>query len=205
MSTVLQVNMFKKVSREILNLIGELSQLFFTGNAQSISDKLGILFSENSYDFGKVFILLDKLKREIDEFPAKYRRLFLPYKYSMWDSLQSIHEADQKDPECEAYVMLIPYYDKDGSMLEPYCHTGKPAIMLDLGGTDSSVRDYDEGALSGKVHAGEVLREEKLGMGTVLEFCREYQYVPADFEHKETFGERIYKFSKEALVRKISK
>ena len=70
--------MFKKVSREILNLIGELSQLFFTGNAQSISDKLGILFSENSYDFDKVFILLDKLKREIDEFPAKYRVLFIP-------------------------------------------------------------------------------------------------------------------------------
>lgn len=70
--------MFKKVSREILNLIGELSQLFFTGNAQSISDKLGILCSENSYDFDKVFILLDKLKREIDEFPAKYRVLFIP-------------------------------------------------------------------------------------------------------------------------------
>lgn len=29
-------------------------------------------------------------------------------------------------------------------------------------------------------------REEELGMGTVLEFCREYQYVPADFEQKET-------------------
>ena len=464
--------MFKKVSREILNLIGELSQLFFTGNAQSISDKLGILFSENSYDFDKAFILLDKLKREIGEFPAKYRVFFLPYKYSMWDSLESIYEAAEKDPECEAYVMPIPYYDKDGhdnmigmydesdlypkdldvvswrehtvdeinpdiifihnpydegnlvtsihpdyytwklvrddrlvvyvpyyvsytddpdmqtslgfagiyadyvitqsewyrneyercldkyrdmddntraavdyydnghkfavlgnpkydkvvtltrksyplfddwhdalfcgagqrltllldttvelvleqrgnvfekinavidvveenrdmaliwrphplieviisemapeleemyrrtiercrdldncifddtpdmhramawsdcffgkygSMLELYRHTGKPAVMLDLGGTDSSVRDYDEGALSGKVHAGEVLKEEELGMGTVLEFCREYQYVPADFEQKETFGERICKFSKEALVRKISK
>lgn len=97
------------------------------------------------------------------------------------------------------------FFGKYGSMLELYRHTGKPAVMLDLGGTDSSVRDYDEGALSGKVHAGEVLREEKLGMGTVLEFCREYQYVPADFEQKEIFGERIYKFSKEALVRKISK
>lgn len=97
------------------------------------------------------------------------------------------------------------FFGKYGSMLELYCHTGKPAVMLDLGMTDSSVRDYDEVALSGKVHAGEVLREEELGMGTVLEFCREYQYVPADFEQKETFGERIYKFSKEALVRKISK
>lgn len=99
--------------------------------------------------------MLDKLKREIDEFPAKYRRLFLPYKYSMWDSLQSIHEADQKDPECEAYVMLIPYYDKDGSMLELYRHTGKPAVMLDLGGTDSSV------PIMMKVRSAERFMQEK--------------------------------------------
>ena len=50
-----------------------------------------------------------------------------------------------------------------------------------------------------------MLREEELGMGTVLEFCREYQYVPVDFEQKETFGERIYKFSKEVLIKKIDK
>ena len=97
------------------------------------------------------------------------------------------------------------FFGKYGSMLELYCHTGKTVVMLDPGGTDSSVRDYDAEVLSGKVHAGEVLREEELGMGTVLEFCREYQYVPVDFERKETFGERIYKFSKEVLIKKIDK
>ncbi len=46
--------------------------------------------------------------------------VFLPYKASMWDSLESIwREADQ-DPDCDAYVIPIPYYDKnpDGSFKE---------------------------------------------------------------------------------------
>ncbi len=464
--------LFRKISREVLKIIEELMTLELSDDMRRTLVELQSVFSNDSGENDKVTALLAKLKSGVDESPAKYGVLFLPYKYSMWDSLQSIHEAAQKDPECEAYVMPIPYYDKDGhdnmigmhdesdlypkdldvvswrehtvdeinpdiifihnpyddgnlvtsihpdyytrklvrddrlvvyvpyyvsytddpdiltslgfagiyadyvitqsewyrneyercldkyrdmgdnaraavdyydnghkfavlgnpkydkvailtkksyplsddwhdalfcgagqrltllldttvelvlkqrenvfekinavidvveesrdmallwrphplievtisdmvpeleetyrrtiercrnldncifddtpdmhramawsdcffgkygSMLELYRHTGKPAVMLDLGGTDSSVRDYDEEALSGKVHAGEVLREEELGMGTVLEFCREYQYVPADFEQKETFGERIYKFSKDALVRKISK
>lgn len=466
------VYLFKKISKEVLKQVDELLKLDLSNELRIILDELRTMLSDDSFNGDETSKILVKLKEKISEFSAKYRVLFLPYKYSMWDSLQSIHEAAQKDPECEAYVMPIPYYDKDGhdnmigmhdesdlypkdldvvswrehtvdeinpdiifihnpyddgnlvtsihpdyytrklvrddrlvvyvpyyvsytddpdiltslgfagiyadyvitqsewyrneyercldkyrdmgdnaraavdyydnghkfavlgnpkydkvailtkksyplpdgwhdalfcgagqrltllldttvelvlkqrenvfekinavidvveenrdmaliwrphplieviisemapeleemyrrtiercrdldncifddtpdmhramawsdcffgkygSMLELYRHTGKPAVMLDLGGTDSSVRDYDEGELSGKVHAGEVLREEELGMGTVLEFCREYQYVPADFEQKETFGERIYKFSKEALVRKISK
>ncbi|WP_270522116.1 hypothetical protein [Ligilactobacillus ruminis] len=466
------VYLFKKISKEVLKQVDELLKLDLSNELRIILDELRTMLSDDSFNGDETSKILVKLKEKISEFSAKYRVLFLPYKYSMWDSLESIHEAAQKDPECEAYVMPIPYYDKDnngnmtemhdesdlypkdldvvswrehtvdeinpdiifihnpyddgnlmtsihpdyytrklvrddrlvvyvpyyvsytddpdmmtslgfaemyadyvitqsewykdkyvkhlneyrrqgedihsivdyydnghkfavlgnpkydkvatlakksyplsdgwhdalfcgagqrltllldttvelvlkqrenvfekinavidvveerrdmaliwrphplievtisdmapeleetyrrtiercrnldncifddtpdmhramawsdcffgkyGSMLELYRHTGKPAVMLDLGGTDSSVRDYDEGALSGKVHAGEVLREEELGMGTVLEFCREYQYVPADFEQKETFGERIYKFSKEALVRKISK
>lgn len=44
--------------------------------------------------------------------------VFLPYKASMWDSLESIWMAADADPECDAYVVPIPYYDKnpDGSL-----------------------------------------------------------------------------------------
>ncbi len=43
--------------------------------------------------------------------------VFLPYKASMWDSLESVWKAAAADPECTAYVIPIPYYDKnpDGS------------------------------------------------------------------------------------------
>ncbi len=52
----------------------------------------------------------------------KIRReaVFLPYKASMWDSLESIWKAADEDPDCDAYVIPIPYYDKnpDGSFRE---------------------------------------------------------------------------------------
>lgn len=43
--------------------------------------------------------------------------VFLPYKASMWDSLESIYLAAREDDTCEAYVIPIPYFDKksDGS------------------------------------------------------------------------------------------
>ena len=31
----------------------------------------------------------------------------------MWDSLESVWKAADADPECEAYVIPIPYYDKN--------------------------------------------------------------------------------------------
>lgn len=44
--------------------------------------------------------------------------VFLPYKASMWDSLESVFRAAAADPDCDAYVIPIPYYDKnpDGSL-----------------------------------------------------------------------------------------
>ena len=44
--------------------------------------------------------------------------IFLPYKASMWDSLESVWKAADADPECDAYVIPIPYYDKnpDGTL-----------------------------------------------------------------------------------------
>jgi hypothetical protein len=37
---------------------------------------------------------------------------FLPYKASMWDSLESIWLAAKDDPRCDAYVVPIPYFDR---------------------------------------------------------------------------------------------
>ena len=46
--------------------------------------------------------------------------VFLPYKASMWDSLESVWKAAEEDPDCDAYVIPIPYYDRnpDGSFGE---------------------------------------------------------------------------------------
>ncbi len=42
----------------------------------------------------------------------KIEMVFLPYKASMWDSLESVWKAACKREECEAYVVPIPYFDK---------------------------------------------------------------------------------------------
>lgn len=48
--------------------------------------------------------------------------VFLPYKASMWDSLESVWKAADEDPACDAYVIPIPYYDKnpDGSFCQEH-------------------------------------------------------------------------------------
>lgn len=46
--------------------------------------------------------------------------VFLPYKASMWDSLESVYLAAREDEDCDAYCVPIPYYDRraDGSFGE---------------------------------------------------------------------------------------
>ncbi len=52
-----------------------------------------------------------------NDIPERKEVVFLPYKASMWDSLESVWKAADEDMDCNAYVVPIPYYDKnpDGS------------------------------------------------------------------------------------------
>lgn len=74
----------------------------------------------------------NQIEMELRRFSKKIRKgfqtgirvrleaVFLPYKVSMWDSLESVWKAAEDDPDCDAYVVPIPYYDKnpDGSFGE---------------------------------------------------------------------------------------
>ncbi len=55
-----------------------------------------------------------------NDIPLHREIVFLPYKASMWDSLESIWRAADEDPDCDAYVIPIPYYDRnpDGTFRE---------------------------------------------------------------------------------------
>lgn len=61
-----------------------------------------------------------------DDIAVRREVVFLPYKASMWDSLESIWRAADADPDCDAYVVPIPYYDKnrDGSFRERHYEGG---------------------------------------------------------------------------------
>lgn len=59
--------------------------------------------------------LLQIITAELNSLPIKKEFLFLPYKFSMWDALESVYTAASLDESCEAVVMPIPYieYNQD--------------------------------------------------------------------------------------------
>ena len=62
--------------------------------------------------------LLNRITDSVrSDIKVRLEAVFLPYKASMWDSLESVWQAADADPDCDAYVIPIPYYDKnsDGS------------------------------------------------------------------------------------------
>jgi len=69
-----------------------------------------------------------KLKSTFDsEVKANKEALFLPYKVSMWDSLESIYLAAKEEQDWDAFVMPIPYYDrKDGKFTEQHWEINYP-------------------------------------------------------------------------------
>lgn len=83
-------------------------------NAEAV-DKL---FEEN------LDILSARIRKEIIERKVV---VFLPYKASLWDSLESIWEAADKDPDCDAYVIPLPWCEKefDGSLGEIHYEGGE--------------------------------------------------------------------------------
>lgn len=76
---------------------------------------------------GKVISLAGACDRKLEEIcrctkqtPMEIKIAFFPYKYSMWDSLESIWKAALKDKRCECQIIPVPYYDKgeDGKLEE---------------------------------------------------------------------------------------
>ena len=57
-----------------------------------------------------------------NDIKERLETVFLPYKASMWDSLESVWRKADADPDTDAYVIPIPYYDKnpDGSFREEH-------------------------------------------------------------------------------------
>lgn len=56
---------------------------------------------------------------------CRLKVVFFPYKAEMWDSLESFYLAAREDPDCDAFLVPIPYYefDKNG---------GKPQARYDI-------------------------------------------------------------------------
>lgn len=86
---------------------------------------------------------LRKVRQLIEELPSDpLKVVFMPYKASMWDCMESVWEAAEADPECEAYVVPIPFYEKNSQGgVERDCYEGK------LFPKDVPITDYREFSL----------------------------------------------------------
>ena len=72
-----------------------------------------VLLEEVAYDKQKELKeILQTIRIELPK-DLKKEALFLPYKASMWDSLESVWMAAKEDEEYIARVMPIPYFDRD--------------------------------------------------------------------------------------------
>lgn len=61
----------------------------------------------------KTNTLLQTIRSNMEtEIPDRLEVVFLPYKASMWDSLESVWFAARDDDNCDDYVVPIPYFDK---------------------------------------------------------------------------------------------
>lgn len=105
--------LFDKILRECNKLVDEIDISYCSSEQHEALGEYKKLINSPEYDADLIKKALDVFFQQIQEKNETYRVLFLPYKYSMWDSFESIFEAAKEDENCETYVMPIPYYDKD--------------------------------------------------------------------------------------------
>ncbi len=94
---------------------------------ETVYDIAGKLGTEDALSPEKAEKVLQKSLNTIvnsikSDIPEKLEIAFLPYKASMWDSLESVWRKADADENCDAYVIPIPYFDRnpDGSAKEEH-------------------------------------------------------------------------------------
>ncbi len=69
-------------------------------------------------DDGRICRMLEEQLAKIEDsvengIAVRKEVVFLPYKASMWDSMESVWMAARDDESCDAYVIAIPYYERN--------------------------------------------------------------------------------------------
>lgn len=84
--------------------------------------------------------LIVREKKVISNIRETIDIVFLPYKASMWDCMETVWRAAEEDPDCNAYVIPIPYFDlkPDGSAGEMHYEADLMPAYVPI----TSYRDY---------------------------------------------------------------
>jgi hypothetical protein len=123
---VANISEFIKVYGEntkILQLLAEFSETLYKTSVEINENKADDNFTECLKK--QLAAIENCAENELEA--NKIEAVFLPYKASMWDSLESIYLSAKNDPACDAFVVPIPYYDKkDGKLTEMHWETKYP-------------------------------------------------------------------------------
>lgn len=108
---------------EVISVLEEYCELVYQ-IYEAVNSEINLETSEVKEEFSN---LLKHMEDGIKHIPVRKEVVFLPYKASMWDSLESVWKAADEDPDCDAYVVPIPYFDKnpDGSFKELHYEGGE--------------------------------------------------------------------------------
>lgn len=102
--------LFKEDNEEYYDIILKLNQCL------DLFQKLNNNYLKEKEIITKLNVILEIINNLYVEFcNLKVKRivLFMPYKASMWTSLESIWKAACDDPNCNPMVVLLPYYELD--------------------------------------------------------------------------------------------
>ncbi|MCI9438795.1 MAG: hypothetical protein HFH85_16885 [Lachnospiraceae bacterium] len=96
------------IAVQIIGLLEEYCELLWE-ITQSQDGKEQLQLTEEAWG------ILKQAEQELRQIPEQTAVVFLPYKASMWDCMESVWLAARETPECVPFVVPIPYYDlKDG-------------------------------------------------------------------------------------------
>lgn len=102
--------------------------------------------NSDTYNETKIYKKLRKQLLKVEnsaknDITVRKEMVFLPYKASMWDSLESVWKAADEDEQCDAFVVPIPYYNKnpDGSFREMHYEGNQYPKYVPI----TSYEDYD--------------------------------------------------------------
>lgn len=136
----------------VVSLLEEYCELVYAVYVNLAKEGRGNVESIRAGDvYEKLCRMQEQMEESIrNEIKVQKEVVFLPYKASMWDSLESVWIEADRDENCDAYVVPIPYYDKnpDGSFREFHYEIDEYPENVPV----VDYRDYD----FGKRHPDEV-------------------------------------------------
>lgn len=99
----------------VFQLYQQIEQLLDPDNCEA-QGKIAELFVQEE----TIKKALEQVLEAIVAIKVRKEVAFFPYKASMWDSLESVYLAAKEDPDCDAYCVPIPYFDRkpDGSFAQ---------------------------------------------------------------------------------------